>query len=176
MGWNEAASITSALAGVVAAVGALYANRVARQSLNMGRRAAQAAFEDGVAMRVPVATLLLTQLEYRRCDTWLETGEKRLHPPQTDAEALEVVVRGQLVNNLAQEVLVICRDHPRSGRTSWRGLLNESVFFLDGKEMTPGHAILPAGAGHILVGGSPLARPMGRDPRHPRDRGLGARP
>jgi hypothetical protein len=96
---------------------------------------------------VPAVTLLLTELEYRRCDT--AAGHKfdghRRSPALPDSGALEVVVRGQLLNNLDQEVLLTFRDHPLSGRKHWRGAANEAMFYLDGALTELGNAILPAG-------------------------------
>jgi hypothetical protein len=48
MGWNEVVSLASTVAAVVATFCALYAYRVARKSLDLSRKSAQAAFEDGV--------------------------------------------------------------------------------------------------------------------------------
>lgn len=149
MVWSDVASLVSALAAVVAGICALYSHRVAKRSLDVERRAAQAAFEGEALARAPAVTVLLTELEYRRCATVPETQrdpEKHSeHQVAPDPGALEVVVCGQLTNNLDQQVLLTFRDHPRSGRNSWGIMSNEAMVYLDGQLVRRGQTVLGAG-------------------------------
>lgn len=148
MTWKDYAAIAGPAIAVVALFYSHYANRIARKSLNTARKTAQTSYEDFAASRKPSANIFLEEIEYRKCSRKIPAGEERRRfQAEFDPASLEVVIRGRIVNNLDQEVLLTCRDHPKSGRDSWRSLWNESVFFVDGREIELSDAVLPAGRG-----------------------------
>ncbi|GAA4858710.1 hypothetical protein GCM10023222_07300 [Saccharopolyspora cebuensis] len=139
-------SIASPVIALVALLYSRYSTRIARQSLGLSRKTAQVSYEEVASSRKPAASLFLDEIEYRRSD--LETMRKveaRRHQAEFDVDGLEVVIRGRLVNNLDQEILLTCRDHPHSGRSIWFSLKNESVFYVEGEEVRLADAVLPAG-------------------------------
>lgn len=132
---------------LASAVIAYRSSRTARKSLDLAHKAAQAAYEDATADRLPAVSLFLTEAEYRRAAARDLDGilgsEARQWATGTDADSLEVVIRGRLVNNLPHEILLTCRDHFASGRIVWSMHRNQSVFIIGGAEVELGRTILP---------------------------------
>ena len=146
------ASIVPFASPTVALVAAFFArrsSRAARQSLQLVRKTGQAAYETARAAHTPAVSLFLTEVQYRRPQAAEEEGiigaEAARWVEHGDADSIEVVIRGRLVNNLPQEILLTCRDHPDSGRKLWYSYRNQSVFLLGSTEVELGRAVLSAG-------------------------------
>lgn len=134
---------------VASPVVALASFAIAGRSLNLAQRTGQAAYEAAKADALPAVGLFLTEIEYRRAtprEPLDLPGNVALDPAmREDADCLEVVVRGRLVNNQPQEMLLTCWDHANSGRTRRQPHRNQSVFIIDDQEVELGRALLPEG-------------------------------
>lgn len=90
--------------------------------------------------------MFLTEIQYREATARKLDGilgtEAREWATRHESDSLEVVIRGRLVNNLPNEILLTCRDHPASGRSVWYGHRNQSVFIIGGTEVELGESIL----------------------------------
>ncbi|MFF3430095.1 hypothetical protein [Streptomyces sp. NPDC002602] len=101
-----------------------------------------------MADRMPPVSLFLTEIEYRRATArdlgGLIGAEARRWAADQEADSLEVVVQGRLVNNLPHEMLVTCRDHSNSGRSVWYAYRNQSAFIVNDTEVELGQLVLSA--------------------------------
>jgi len=148
--WAGVLAVASPLIAIVSAFFARRSIKIARTSLDLAYKTAQANYEVGKNSPTPVVSLFLTEIEYRKAikgETRNKTIDSQIYTSFTEFEpdSLEVVVRGRLANNTQQEILLTCRDHPNSGRTIHYPLRNQSVFILGGTEAYLGQAILPEG-------------------------------
>ncbi|MDQ3578609.1 MAG: hypothetical protein M3443_13650 [Actinomycetota bacterium] len=142
------------VASLVIAFGAMFysrrSSRTGLRSLDVTSAVGQVNYENARASDSPAATLELTEVEYRVATAReLESivgAEARKWASDYEADHLEVVARGRLVNNCPYELLLSLRDHPNSGRSTLCGYRNQSVFLLDSIEVKYGWAILPGGA------------------------------
>ena len=123
--------------------------RTARRSLELSSRIGQATYESAKADRLPIVSLLLTEVDYRRPTARPLPSfighEARMWAEKLEASSLEIVIRGRIKNNLSHEVLLTCSDHENSGRTTWSPHRNQSVFLLGNAEVELGRAILSPG-------------------------------
>ncbi|MGW7753589.1 hypothetical protein ACWGK6_18985 [Streptomyces violaceusniger] len=121
-------------------------SQTARKALNLAYKTSQAAYESVKAANTPPVDLFLTQIEYRHATArplgHMLGAEARACSNREDADSLEVVIRGRLVNNLSSEILLSCWDHPNSGRSTHFMHRNQSVFIIAGTEVRLAHAIL----------------------------------
>jgi hypothetical protein len=139
--WATILSIASPAIALVSVFLAYRSSRIAHKSLDLTFKTGQVTYEAATAGRMPSVTLLLTEVEYRGA-TEPEPSRFSWAVPEVDADSLEVVIRGRLVNNIPHEVLLTCWDHPACGRTTWYRYRNQSVFLIGGVEVELGRAIL----------------------------------
>ena len=148
--WTGVLAVASPLIALVSAFYARRSIKISRKSLDLSYKTAQANYEASKGSLKPMASLVLTEIEYRKP----VAGETRSYSIDSktyeshiefEPDSLEVVVRGRLVNLTQHEVLLTCRSHPNSGRTIYYSLRNQSVFILGGMEVHLGQAILPEG-------------------------------
>lgn len=131
--WVSWASVAIALGSL------LYARRNARtglRSLDVASAIGQVNYEHARAGITPAATLTLTEVEHR-APTALDLDgivgvEARSWAERHEADSIEVVARGRLVNNTDHELLITVHDHPQSRRRTWYPYRNQSVMLLDG--------------------------------------------
>lgn len=141
------------IASLIVAFGAMFysrrSSRTGLRSLEVAAAIGQVNYENARASNAPAATLELAEVEYRvataRDLEGIVGAEAHRWASDSDADHLEVVVRGRLVNNCPHELLLTLHDHPNSGRSSWYRHRNQSVFLLDKTEAHLGWAILPGG-------------------------------
>jgi hypothetical protein len=118
----------------------------ARKALHLTFETSQVTYESAKAERTPPLDLFLAEIQYRPATARPLGGylgaTARRWAQQEDADELEVVIRGRLVNNLPRELLLTCRDHPNSGRTTHYTYRNQSVFTIDGAEVKLGNTVL----------------------------------
>ncbi|WP_189160703.1 hypothetical protein [Lentzea pudingi] len=147
--WVNVIAVSSPVIALGSALVAVRSSRIARRSLELARRTGQASYESAKLAQSCVATLVLSEVEFRRATArdWdgILGAEARRSLHDEDADSLEVVVRGRLISNVQHEVLLTCRDHSRAGRDIWYSHRNQSVFLLGEKEVELGNAILSGG-------------------------------
>lgn len=147
--WPNILTTVSPAIALASALFSYRGSRIARKSLELAHATGQAAYETAKVSHEPAASLFLNEVCYRgptgRELDGIVGVESCNWVTEWEPDSLEVVISGKLVNNLPQEVLLTCRDHPCSGRKVWYPYRNQSVFIIGGDEVKLGQTILRKG-------------------------------
>ncbi len=146
MTWSNLLAVASPAIALTSVFFVRRSSATARKALNLAYKTGQSSYETARAASAPPVELFLTEIEYRHAAardlTGLVGAEARRCVAQEDADSLEVVVRGRLVNNLPREILLTLHDHRQSGRNRSFSHRNHSVFVIAGAEVELGEAVL----------------------------------
>jgi hypothetical protein len=127
--WQSILPIASVVVALGSMIFSFRSSQIARNSLRLTQRSAQAAYEAAKANPHPAVSLSIHEIEYRQCDA--PPPEKKQNREMTvddlftsrfglksvngiaEQSRFEVVVRGKLVNNIEHDVLLTFRPGGR---------------------------------------------------------------